>query len=461
MRPKCLENVPPKNSQPPSQTELLELPYPQDAAALFARIQPLPRPVFLDSCHSHYADTRYSLFAAEPRVVLSTRRGITTIQDAHSVQQASTHPLKLLREALGTPQAAIPGLPFTGGAMGYFGYDLGRCNEYLPSIAHDDLGMPEMDVGIYDWVVVIDHQEKRAVLAGKTPAHIVECLQAKSAPAPGRYTLGNQVRSNMDQAQYQRAFQRVQAYIHDGDCYQVNLARRFEVDFSGDPWALYQRLRRLSPAPFAAYLETSDGVILSNSPERFLRLQGDEVLTTPIKGTRPRSADMREDEQLAQALRNSPKDQAENLMIVDLLRNDLGKNCRPGSIQVPQLFELQSFALVHHLVSSVTGHLKAGKHATDLLRGCFPGGSITGAPKLRAMEIIEELEPYRRGVYCGAIGYLGFDGGMDTNIAIRTLVIHRDRAYYCAGGGLVADSNADAEYAEILDKAEALFRLLV
>lgn len=393
-------------------------------------------------------------------MVLSTHKGITRIQDAHGVRHAKAHPLQLLREALGAPRPAIPGLPFSGGAMGYFSYDLGRCNEYLPSLAEDDLGMPEMDVGIYDWAVVIDHRKKTAVLTGDAPAHILEHLHVEPSIATGSYALGKQVRSNMEQTQYRRAFRRVQAFIREGDCYQINLARRFEVDFSGDPWALYQRLRSLSPAPFAAYLETSEGVILSDSPERFLRLRGNEVLTTPIKGTRPRSSNRRQDQRLARALRDSPKDQAENLMIVDLLRNDLGKNCRPGSIEVPKLFELQSFTSVHHLASTVTGLLKQEKHATDLLRGCFPGGSITGAPKLRAMEIIEELEPHRRGVYCGAIGYLGFDGGMDTNIAIRTLVIHRDTAYYWAGGGLVADSDAEAEYAEILDKAKALFSLL-
>ncbi len=376
------------------------------------------------------------------------------------MRQSDDHPLQLLREVLGKQQPPAPGLPFTGGAMGYFGYDLGRCNERLPNIADDDLGMPEMDVGIYDWAVVIDHQKKTAVLAGKPPAHVVQRLKDNSSVESGNYELGKQVHSDMDQARYQQAFRRVQTYIHEGDCYQVNLARRFKVDFSGDPWALYQRLRALSPAPFAAYLETSDGVILSDSPERFLQLRGDEVLTTPIKGTRPRSTDPLEDERLAQQLRQSPKDRAENLMIVDLLRNDLGKNCRPGSIRAPKLFELQSFASVHHLVSSISGRLKQGKHATDLLRGCFPGGSITGAPKLRAMEIIEELEPHRRGVYCGAIGYLGFDGGMDASIAIRTLVIHRDTAYYWAGGGLVADSDVDAEYEEILHKTEALFSLL-
>lgn len=259
---------------------------------------------------------------------------------------------------------------------------------------------------------------------------------------------------------YQRAFNRIQRYIEDGDCYQVNLAVRFTHPCGTDPWVLYARLRDLNPAPHAAFMRLPGGAaVLCCSPERFLHVRNGHVQTCPIKGTRPRAADPAEDAALAQELQQSVKDRAENLMIVDLLRNDLGKTCNPGSIAVPALCELQSFATVHHLVSRVTGKLAPGCSTLDLLRGCFPGGSITGAPKLRAMQIIEELETCRRNVYCGSFIRLGYDGNLDSNIAIRTLVQEADRLYLWSGGGLVADSSPEAEYREILDKAAVFFRL--
>jgi para-aminobenzoate synthetase component 1 len=255
-------------------------------------------------------------------------------------------------------------------------------------------------------------------------------------------------------------FARIQRYITAGDCYQVNLAQRFSAPVAGDSWLAFQALRRLNPAPYSAYLNHPACRVLSSSPERFLEVRGGRVETKPIKGTRPRAAAPEADSALARELSESLKDRAENLMIVDLLRNDLGKVCAPGSVAVPRLFGLESFATVHHLVSTVIGRLADGLDAVALLRGAFPGGSITGAPKLRSMEIIEELEPHRRGLYCGAIGWLGFNGDMDTNIAIRTLVASEGEMRFWAGGGIVADSHADAEYQECLDKAAAMLRLL-
>ncbi|MGH6635613.1 MAG: aminodeoxychorismate synthase component I, partial [Gammaproteobacteria bacterium] len=249
-------------------------------------------------------------------------------------------------------------------------------------------------------------------------------------------------------------------YIREGDCYQVNLAQRFSARARGDAWLAYRQLRSLNPAPFSAFLSTPSGAVLSSSPERFLHVNKGLVETKPIKGTRPRAVDQGRDRALMEELRHSPKDRAENLMIVDLLRNDLGKTCAIGSIKVPKLFAVESYATVHHLVSTITGRLGLGKHALDLVAGCFPGGSITGAPKLRAMEIIEELEPHRRSAYCGSIGYIGFDGRMDTNIAIRTLVYCEGLIHAWAGGGIVADSDEEAEYQETLDKAAALLKLM-
>jgi para-aminobenzoate synthetase component 1 len=266
--------------------------------------------------------------------------------------------------------------------------------------------------------------------------------------------------SNFTRAAYAEAFGRVQEHIRRGDCYQVNLTQRFAARAQGDAWHAYLKLREINPAPFAAYLDLPDGKVVCSSPERFLKVTGGHVETKPIKGTRPRSTDPARDRALAEELRTSAKDRAENVMIVDLLRNDLGKVCAAGTVRASKLFDVESFASVHQLVSTVEGRLAPGKHALDLLGACFPGGSITGAPKVAAMKIIEELEPHRRSIYCGAIGYVGYDGNMDLNIAIRTLVQKGDHVYTWAGGGVVADSNVDAEYQESLDKAAAMLAVL-
>ncbi|MEW6647096.1 MAG: aminodeoxychorismate synthase component I [Pseudomonadota bacterium] len=432
------------------------LPYPDDVPALFRPLAALPWAQWLDSA----GRDRYDILVAAPRITLITRGDSTEICRDGRCSRSGDDPLDLLRRALDEagPRAAVP--PFGGGAVGYFGYDLARRFDALPAQAEDDLALPEMAVGIYDWAVVVDHAARRCWLSGDEMAlHQWQALSGQAA-ATGAFTVREAPRSDLPEAAYARAFARVQHYLREGDCYQVNLAQRFCAAAEGDAYALYVTLRRENPAPFAAWLNFPFGQVLSASPERFLRVQGRQVETRPIKGTRPRLADPQADRAQAEALRASPKDRAENLMIVDLLRNDLGKSCAPGSVQVPQLFAVESFATVHHLVSTVSGELVAGRDALDLLRGCFPGGSITGAPKRRAMEIIEELEPHRRGVYCGAIGYIGFDGNMDTNIAIRTLVHSRGRVCFAAGGGIVTDSTAAEEYQESLDKAAALLRVL-
>lgn len=446
-----------------------ELPYHPDSSELFAPFAGTPWAVFIDSGRPGTSQGRYDILAADPVTVLVTRGERTEIRSRGQVRVSPADPFHLLQAELGTAADSVPGLPFCGGAIGYFGYDLGRRLERLPVLAEDAESLPEMAVGIYDWALVVDHHLRRSWLVAQgrdphTPPRweaLVERFSRPSAvPAEAPFTLTGPMRSNMDAAAYAAAFQRIKHYIREGDCYQVNLAQRFAAPAEGDAFSAYRLLRERNPAPFASYLNLPFAQVLSASPERFLRVDRGRVETRPIKGTRARSADPAEDRRLAQELRRSRKDQAENLMIVDLLRNDIGKTCRIGSVQVPHLFELESFATVHHLVSTITGELAPGAHALDLLRGCFPGGSITGAPKLRAMEIIEELEPQRRGVYCGAIGYVGFDGAMDTNIAIRTLV-YSDGIIRCwAGGGIVVDSEQQAEYQETFDKAAGMLRVL-
>ena len=447
---------------------LTELPYQEDSARLFEAIADLPWAVFLDSGRHYPAQSRYDILSAQPYVRLVTRGALTEIY-GDAVELSREDPFALLKRALVVDPACGGELPFCGGAIGYFGYDLARRLERLPAVAEDAERIPELAVGIYDWAVVVDHVERRSWLVGQgrdpdTDLKWSRLVAMFSDPprersrAPFRIT--SPVASNLTHDAYARAFRKIRGYIHDGDCYQVNLAQRFSAAASGDPWLAHQRLRIINPAPFSAYLNTPYAQILSASPERFLKVEDGRVETKPIKGTRPRAGHARLDAELVEELRASGKDRAENLMIVDLLRNDLSKNCALGSVKVPKLFEVESYATVHHLVSTVTGELRAGRDAIDLLRGCFPGGSITGAPKLRAMQIIEELEPHRRGIYCGAIGYIGFDGGMDANIAIRTLVYSQGSIRFWAGGGIVADSKLEEEYQETFDKAAAMLKLL-
>jgi para-aminobenzoate synthetase component 1 len=447
---------------------LAELPYREDSAPLFEAIADAPWAVFLDSGSHHAGQGRYDVLAAEPYVRLVTRANMTEIH-ADTISLTRDDPFSVVRHYLGANTSNASFLPFCGGAIGYFGYDLARRIERLPSAAHDAERLPDMAIGIYDWAVVVDHVQRRTWIAGcgrdpNTSLKWKGLVSLFSEPAAERHRPRFHVRatiaSNMTPETYARAFDRIKRYIAEGDCYQVNLAQRFSAPAGGDPWQVYQASRVLNPAPFSAFLNTPYGHVLSASPERFLKVQDGAVETRPIKGTRRRVGHPRLDAELAEALRTSEKDRAENVMIVDLLRNDLSKNCRLGSVKVPRLFEVESFATVHHLVSTVVAELSDDRDALDLLRGCFPGGSITGAPKLRAMQIIEELEPNRRGVYCGAIGYIGFDGNMDLNIAIRTLVISHGEARFWAGGGIIADSRLEDEYQESFDKASAMLSLL-
>lgn len=444
------------------------LPYLADASAYFAAIRDLPWAAWLDSG----GRGRFDILVAQPAATLVTQGELTEICDPSGVGQSAEQPFELLRKQLGVPITPIPDIPFAGGALGYWGYDLARHCHRIPAIAQDHEHLPEMAVGIYDWSIVIDHHELSARLVSRQRYdgtaqvlwQIYERLSKVTAsnqgPGEATFKVQSNAVSNFSATAYRNAFDAVQKYLHEGDCYQVNLAQRYAAQARGDAYPAYLELRRLSPAPFSAFLDWPRAQILCASPERFLQVRLGKVETRPIKGTRPRSADGAEDARLAEELRHHPKDRAENLMIVDLLRNDLNKSCEPGSVRTPKLFEVESYSNVHHLVSTVEGKLKAGRDALDVLQDCFPGGSITGAPKQRAMEIIEQLEPHRRGVYCGAIGYIGHDGNMDTNIAIRTLVYSGGEIRCWAGGGIVADSQCDAEYQETLDKAAAMLEVL-
>ncbi len=453
-----------------SQPLLQSIPYHPDSSLLFESIAKRPWSVFLDSGRPGSKQGRFDILASDPTTTLVCRGNATQIASRTDTQISHDDPFSLLRQQLDVSQDTEGPLPFVGGAIGYFGYDLAWRLERLPPRSHDAVGLPDMALGIYDWALVVDHQEQKSWLIGqgrdeRTHQQWPELVRLFSEPVAASaeeepLRLRGAIWSNLGKPQYAEAFRRIQDYIHEGDCYQVNLAQRFEAEATGDPWAGYRAMRQTNPTPYSAYINLPDGQILSSSPERFLQVRGGEVETRPIKGTRPRSQNPEEDRRLAEELRNSEKDRAENLMIVDLLRNDLGKSCMPGSVKTTEMFSVESFPTVHHLVSTIRGRLADGNDAISLLRGCFPGGSITGAPKLRAMEIIDELEPNRRGVYCGSIGYLGFDGSMDSNIVIRTLVHSNGRIHFSSGGGIVADSDLEQEYQETFDKAAAIMTAL-
>ncbi|MES1981536.1 MAG: aminodeoxychorismate synthase component I [Pseudomonadota bacterium] len=440
------------------------LPYTPDASSYYRAIADLPWAVWLDSAGMG----RYDIVCAQPVATLVTQGLHTEIINSAGTRISDDDPYDLLRQQLGQQIEAVPDIPFAGGAIGYWGYDLARRTMTLPDFAQADGQIADMAVAIYDWAVVLDHQCRRAQLVTHQrfsgtqtllPGILARLQRASHSPAD-TFTVRQQATSNFTRDRYAAAFTQIQHYLHAGDCYQINLAQRYSAAATGNAIDAYLLLRSISPAPYSAFLNLPQAQILCASPERFLRVQGGNVETKPIKGTRPRSTDARKDKELIDELRNHPKDRAENLMIVDLLRNDLSKSCLPGSVQAPKLFEVESFANVHHLVSTVIGKLSPGCDAPHLLRDCFPGGSVTGAPKQRAMEIIEQLEPHRRGLYCGAIGYIGFDGDMDSNIVIRTLIYSAGQIHCWAGSGIVADSDMTAEYQETLDKAAAMLQLL-
>lgn len=410
---------------------------------------------------------RYSYLGVRPFLRFTSRGQRVEVATEAGVSVYQTDPLVLLDKLLAEHAVtARPGLPpFQGGAVGYFGYDFGRQLERLPTTALNDLDVPDICLGFYRTVAALDHHEGQVWVMGPDAQAWAEALAgpASTRARPGRFDevkSADGLRSNFEPHEYRATVQRAIDYIYAGDVFQVNVSQRFTAPAPAGGWHLYRRLRAVNPAPFAAYLDCEAFEVASASPERFLRVADGRVETRPIKGTRPRGRTSDEDAANAAALMESEKDQAELHMIVDVERNDLGRICRTGTVRVPDLRRLEAYPTVFHTVSTVTGDLRPGTTLGDVLRATFPGGSITGAPKIRAMEIIEELEGVRRGVYCGALGYVGFSGAVDLNIAIRTFVVQGGTAYFNAGSGIVADSDPVGEYQETLDKARALIEAL-
>ncbi|MDN3701531.1 aminodeoxychorismate synthase component I [Vibrio artabrorum] len=437
---------------------------------LFSHIENLPWAMLLRSASECHVDSRYDILVAQPIATFETVGIKTTITVNGKSEISSADPFDLLNEyqqQLLPSIKAHPELPFIGGALGYLGYDLGRRVEKLPALAVRDIDAPDMAIGLYEWAIVVDHKRRTACIVGQNIDSHWAWLSQQQEKNSEEITANHQAfglttpwQSNMSQPNYADKFDSVQEYLLSGDCYQINLAQRFHAQYKGSEWLAYEKLEQDNSAPFSSFIRLANCAIISVSPERFLELKDNLIETKPIKGTRPRSDDPEIDDAYAQDLTCAEKDLAENLMIVDLLRNDIGRVAKPGTVHVPKLFEVESFPAVHHLVSTIRADLDHRYSATDLLKACFPGGSITGAPKIRAMQIIEELEPHRRSAYCGSIGYISRNNRMDTSITIRTLVAENNTLYAWAGGGVVFDSDCASEYQETLDKLSRILPVL-
>ncbi|MFP3029467.1 MAG: aminodeoxychorismate synthase component 1 [Arsenophonus sp.] len=443
----------------------IQLPYSLDAALnYFNAIANQPWAMLLHSGNANHQHNRFDIVVADPITTLETRDNITKIHRKDEKITSELDPFELLKsemQHLNLTFAANRDLPFQGGALGIWGYDLVRRIETLPEQAKKELSFPDMAIGFYLWALIVDHHKKIVTLLSyKNIKQRLFWLKIQTKILTKQFQISEPWKSNISKQQYHNKISKIHQYLVDGDCYQINLAQRFKAKYHGDEWEAFLKLNQNNKAPFSAFIRLEQHCVLSVSPERFLWLYDDSIQTRPIKGTLPRLTDIQEDKQQITRLQSSIKDRAENVMIVDLLRNDIGKLAIPGTISVPELFVVESFPAIHHLVSTIVARLPSYYHATDLLRSCFPGGSITGVPKIRSMEIIDELEPHRRHSYCGSIGYISFCGTMDTNISIRTLLTENQYLYCWAGGGIVADSTAEKEYQETFDKLSRILPVL-
>jgi len=432
-------------------------------------------PFILESSLQNRRFGRFTFFGANPFLVLAAygdRIEVSFEEERFTLRGNPFSILGAFLKRMGTVSGKWP-VPFCGGAVGYFGYELGHFIEKLPPSARADLPLPDMHFAFYDRIIAVDlklrktyssalvfkeETERPEEKVARLRERISGCTAAGEMPEDDMRAEG--LTSNFMKARYMEAVRKTIDYIAAGDIFQANISQRFRTRLAISDFELFRRLRLVNPAPFSAYLRTDEWAVISSSPERFLKVTGGIVETRPIKGTRARGRTREEDGRLRRELLASVKDGAELAMIVDLERNDLGRVCSYASVHVAEKKVLEEYPSVFHLVATVRGRLHAGKDLIDLLRATFPGGSITGAPKIRAMEIINEIEPTRRSVYTGAIGYIGCDGNMDLNIAIRTILKTRDIVTFQVGGGIVADSEPEAEYQETLDKAKGLMESL-
>lgn len=439
---------------------------------IFERLVESPESFFLDSGMSHKSLGKYSFMGFNPFLVFKSKGQKILVTKDGKINQEKGNPFETLELLLRKYRLSYSKskFPFTCGAVGYFGYDMGYFTiKGLPDTTVDDINVWDCCMGFYDSVLAYDHKKKDYTMISTKVDKMSDerrdlFMEKVSKPTASKKTKTkirkSKITSNFKKSEYLKVIDKVKDYIRAGDIYQVNLSQRMHVKSGLNSWELYKKLRVINPAPFAAYLNFDDVQVVSASPERFLKVDGRRIETRPIKGTRPRGLAPEEDRMLKKELEESKKDRAENLMIVDLERNDLGRVCEYGTVKVSEFEIIEIYSTVFQMVSSVKGRLRKDVNQIDILKATFPGGSITGAPKVRAMQIIDELEPTRRGIYTGAIGYLSFNGDMDLNIVIRTYILKDDNVYFQVGGGIVADSDPEKEYQETLDKAKALFDAL-
>ncbi|PJE78175.1 Aminodeoxychorismate synthase component 1 [invertebrate metagenome] len=454
-----------------------ELPYHENPVDYFERIRNRHFACLLDSCHDQSTteenNDRFDIMTSDPVLTVTvTSEGKTCIHDQNTeisrIENRDANVFETLSR-LSSDIIITPydDLPFSCGFLGFWGYELGEFLE-KGQVPHRNVDSPLMCAGLFLWSLVIDHKEQKTwvVMHPSMDKKLGNLLFSRLTTelferSQSRFFLNRPFKKTQPPESYNHAFAKIQRYIEAGDCYEVNLTQEFTAGYTGDCWKIYKHLRIKSPAPYAAFLSTPSMEILSLSPEQFVRMNNErQVETRPIKGTIPRGNTPEQDRAYANILMNSKKDQAENVMIVDLLRNDLGQVCEPGSIKVPELFALKSYSNVHHLVSTITGTLSSSHSNFDLMRRCFPGGSITGAPKIRAMQIIRELEPVARNAYCGSIGYFNNNQAMDTNIAIRSIVAYNKTLHCWGGGAITSGSQCENEYKESVTKISNLIDAL-
>lgn len=445
----------------------IEFDYYSNTLEIFDFLKDQDWSVFLCSNFDVFDREKYDIISCCPIKKIIAYQNATIVETNGSKKVFRDDPIDVLKNIMNKSFSSNhTDLPFSGGAIGYFSYDLGNKYESVKPIGVDTDNTPIMAFGIYDWSIIIDHKLKRSILIYTTENNLIKEIiknfkkKKFSLIKKREFSIHSQFKSNLSYEEYVEKFNSIKSYIEKGDCYQINFAQRFSLSYKGDTWEIFKKVLTKYKAPYSSYMNFPFVKILSYSPERFLQIENNHVETKPIKGTRPIHQNKQKNSQLKKELVDSNKDKAENLMIVDLLRNDLGRNCNFGSIKVKKLFEIETFSNVHHLVSTIEGEISKKSDVFKLIRGCFPGGSITGAPKIRSMQIINELEPNRRSIYCGSIGYISFNDKVDLNIAIRTIIANKEHLYFWGGGGIVYDSNVKSEFQETLDKVNPIINAL-
>ena len=446
-----------------SKINILKLGYLEDTSIVYDLIHDHDWPIYLCSNNKIFPDHKYDIITAQPREKIFFYNDKTIIEKNGKKITSTEEPIYVLKDLMKKYKNDNSDLPFTGGAIGYISYDHGARYENI-SQKYNDFNIPSFAFGLYDWAYIADHDAKQSCLIYHEKNSFIKSIidSLNSYPKNKKkyfFKIKSKCESNTTYNEYKKKFDKIKRYIEEGDCYQINFSQRFSAKYEGDCYSIFKKLNKVYASPYTGFINFPFIKIMTFSPECFISQNKEHVSTKPIKGTRPISKDSIENKKIIDELLNSDKDKAENLMIVDLLRNDFGRNCKYGSVSVENLFDVETFSNVHHLVSTVNGTISNNSDIYSLLKGCFPGGSITGAPKIRAMQIIDEIECSNRGIYCGSIGYISGNDKSNLNIAIRTIFADDNTLYFWGGGGIVYDSEVELEYKETLDKVRPLLDL--